>query len=140
MIFFLCSLTEMTIKTGCNCLIIYDLGCTDRLNTPTPHTQSLLFCFLPLFSDEEVRSWLVSQLRLLCGWRPPPEEEETKQLQQKVLSSRRRSYVCSCHSFIERNCSALNAASGFRDSVISFSLETSSLGNTPVDSLFIMLI
>lgn len=111
-------------------------------STPTPPTHSLLFCFLPLFSDEEVRSWLVSQLRLLCGWKPPQEEEETKQLQQKVLSSRRRSYVCSCHSFIERNRSVLNAASGFRDlifvlSVISFSWETSSLGNTPVDSLLI---
>ncbi|XP_039892230.1 Fanconi anemia group A protein isoform X2 [Simochromis diagramma] len=51
------------------------------------HSYNILNLKYILESDEEVRSWLVSQLRLLCGWRPPQEEEETKQLQQKVLSS-----------------------------------------------------
>ncbi|XP_028287387.1 Fanconi anemia group A protein [Parambassis ranga] len=38
-------------------------------------------------SDEGVRSWLVSQLKLLCDWTPPREDEETRQVQQKVLST-----------------------------------------------------
>ncbi|XP_078114148.1 Fanconi anemia group A protein [Sander vitreus] len=38
-------------------------------------------------SDEGVRLWLVSQVKALCGWKPPRGEEETKQVQRKVLST-----------------------------------------------------
>ncbi|KAM4573595.1 Fanconi anemia group A protein [Odontesthes bonariensis] len=38
-------------------------------------------------SDEGVRSWLVPELKALCGWTPPQGEEETKRVQQKVLTT-----------------------------------------------------
>lgn len=40
------------------------------------------------FSDEDVRLWLVSELKALCCWTPPQEEDETRRVQQKVMSSK----------------------------------------------------
>ncbi|XP_030587909.1 Fanconi anemia group A protein isoform X2 [Archocentrus centrarchus] len=51
------------------------------------HFYNILNLKYILENDEEVRSWLVSQLKVVCGWRPPQEEEETKQVQQKVLTT-----------------------------------------------------
>lgn len=52
-----------------------------------PSSEGLSVSISP-FSDEGVRSWLVSQLKALCGWTPPQEEKEAKQVQQRVLSSK----------------------------------------------------
>lgn len=43
---------------------------------------------LLLLSDEGVRSWLVPQLKFLCGRMPPEGAEETRLVQQKVMSSK----------------------------------------------------
>ncbi|XP_077371654.1 Fanconi anemia group A protein isoform X2 [Festucalex cinctus] len=40
-----------------------------------------------LESDEEVRLWLVPQLKALCSWTPPQGEKEAVQAQQKVLTT-----------------------------------------------------
>lgn len=41
-----------------------------------------------LFSDEEVRLWMVTQLKALCSWIPPPGEDEARHVKKKVLSSK----------------------------------------------------
>lgn len=51
-----------------------------------------------MLSDKEVRLWLVSQLKALCGWTPPQGEDETIQVQQKVLSSKRTDFSSYCSS------------------------------------------
>ncbi|XP_075996356.1 Fanconi anemia group A protein [Genypterus blacodes] len=50
------------------------------------HLHNILHLKDILESDEGVKSWLVSQLRALCGWTPPQDEDETKKVQNKVLS------------------------------------------------------
>ncbi|XP_041852681.1 Fanconi anemia group A protein-like isoform X2 [Melanotaenia boesemani] len=57
--------------------VVYDL-----------HFYSVLSLKYLIESDEDVRSWLVPQLKALCGWMPPDEgDEETKQVQQRVLTT-----------------------------------------------------
>ncbi|XP_031724039.1 Fanconi anemia group A protein [Anarrhichthys ocellatus] len=51
------------------------------------HVCNILTLKYIIESDEEVRLWLVSQVKALCGWKPPHGDEETKQLQRKVLST-----------------------------------------------------
>ncbi|XP_050929308.1 LOW QUALITY PROTEIN: Fanconi anemia group A protein [Lates calcarifer] len=50
------------------------------------HLYSILTLKHILESDEDLRVWLVSQLKALSSWTPPRGEDETKQVQQKVLS------------------------------------------------------
>ncbi|XP_029010104.1 Fanconi anemia group A protein-like [Betta splendens] len=50
------------------------------------HYHSILSLQMILQSDDGVRSWLVSQLKALCSWKPPEEEKDTRAVQQKVFS------------------------------------------------------
>ncbi|KAM9375887.1 LOW QUALITY PROTEIN: Fanconi anemia group A protein [Pholidichthys leucotaenia] len=49
------------------------------------HQHNILPLNYIIESDEGVRSWLVPQLKALCGWAPLPEDEESKEAQHKVL-------------------------------------------------------
>ncbi|XP_067356273.1 Fanconi anemia group A protein isoform X4 [Channa argus] len=49
------------------------------------HSYRILTLTYILQGDEGVRSWLVSQLKALCSWKPSEEQEETTTVQQKVL-------------------------------------------------------
>lgn len=40
-------------------------------------------------SDEDVRMWLVSQLKALCSWKPPEGEDEARTVQQKIIMSKK---------------------------------------------------
>ncbi|XP_037538601.1 Fanconi anemia group A protein [Nematolebias whitei] len=51
------------------------------------HFYNILTLKYIVESDEGVRSWLVPQLKRLCGRMPPEGEEETKLVQQKVMST-----------------------------------------------------
>ncbi|CAG5958374.1 unnamed protein product [Menidia menidia] len=51
------------------------------------HFYNILTLKYILESDEGVRSWLVPQLKALCGWIPPQGEEESERAQQKVLET-----------------------------------------------------
>ncbi|XP_013889233.1 Fanconi anemia group A protein, partial [Austrofundulus limnaeus] len=51
------------------------------------HFYNILTLKYIVESDEGVRSWLVPQLKLMCGWKPPQGEVETKHVQQEVLST-----------------------------------------------------
>ncbi|XP_072241463.1 Fanconi anemia group A protein [Leuresthes tenuis] len=58
------------------------------------HSHNILTLKHIVETDEGVRSWLVPQLKALCGWTPPQggeeeeeEEEETRRVQQEVLTT-----------------------------------------------------
>uniref|UniRef100_A0A672JE78 Uncharacterized protein n=1 Tax=Salarias fasciatus TaxID=181472 RepID=A0A672JE78_SALFA len=71
------------------------------------HVHNVLTLKHILESEEEVRRWLVSQMKALCGWMPPQEEEETRQVQQKVLSAVVGVLVSGQDAAAERKISAL---------------------------------
>ncbi|XP_068595400.1 Fanconi anemia group A protein [Brachionichthys hirsutus] len=51
------------------------------------HVYNILTFRSILERDEGVRSWLVSELKDLCSWRPPGGDDETRRVQQRVLST-----------------------------------------------------
>ncbi|XP_029698010.1 Fanconi anemia group A protein homolog [Takifugu rubripes] len=51
------------------------------------HFHNLLNLKYILESDEDVRLWMVTQLKALCIWIPPPGEDESRHVQKKALST-----------------------------------------------------
>ncbi|KAM3870011.1 LOW QUALITY PROTEIN: Fanconi anemia group A protein [Diretmus argenteus] len=51
------------------------------------HSQNIITLKYILESDDGVRSWLVSELKALCGWTAPQDQPEVREVQQKVLST-----------------------------------------------------
>ncbi|XP_071767373.2 Fanconi anemia group A protein [Centroberyx gerrardi] len=51
------------------------------------HSHNILTLKYILESDEAVRSWLVSELKALCGWMAPEDQQEARQVQREVLST-----------------------------------------------------
>ncbi|KAM4618892.1 Fanconi anemia group A protein [Polymixia lowei] len=51
------------------------------------HSQNILTVKNILESDEGVGSWLVSELKALCGWTAPEEQQEGNQVQHNVLTT-----------------------------------------------------